>query len=294
MKKTLFAAILLAGASVAYADWYWQGGDQITSENWQVLSNWNSSASGDGNAPTVTPGWPDSNNWDAIRISNASGSVGTLEGWAMKLYLTNSDLNITAKKLQGGDPGCVFDIDQSSSLTYTCTANNFQGAKNISVAGSLTMNFDGGVSTDARLIGAWNITLSGNGTATMTRTSGTGGSLGDLTLNLTGSNLVDLSQFSLDSSAGSFSVVSTKVITLGNGVNFSRTMSLADGSTVDGLSLTKAEGDLIANAENVGKYTLTQEADGVYLNCVVAVPEPATATLSLLALAGLCARRRRK
>ena len=37
-----------------------------------------------------------------------------------------------------------------------------------------------------------------------------------------------------------------------------------------------------------------QEGGTVYLQGVVTIPEPATATLSLLALAGLCARRRRK
>ncbi|MEE1265457.1 MAG: PEP-CTERM sorting domain-containing protein, partial [Akkermansia sp.] len=37
-----------------------------------------------------------------------------------------------------------------------------------------------------------------------------------------------------------------------------------------------------------------QEGGTVYLQGVVTIPEPATATLGLLALAGLCARRRRK
>jgi hypothetical protein len=37
-----------------------------------------------------------------------------------------------------------------------------------------------------------------------------------------------------------------------------------------------------------------QECGTVYLQGLVMIPEPATATLGLLALAGLCARRRRK
>lgn len=52
-------------------------------------------------------------------------------------------------------------------------------------------------------------------------------------------------------------------------------------------------------AEDVGKYTLSYEvlesgAYGVVAHYVTYIPEPATATLSLLALCGLAARRRRK
>ena len=46
-------------------------------------------------------------------------------------------------------------------------------------------------------------------------------------------------------------------------------------------------GEIIFNIETTGKHTPS-------FNYAVIIPEPATATLSLLALAGLAARRRRK
>ena len=59
---------------------------------------------------------------------------------------------------------------------------------------------------------------------------------------------------------------------------------------------TFATNTLTATAEDYGKYFLSVDNKGVYVSYVKAtnnIPEPATATLSLLALAGLCARRRR-
>lgn len=43
-----------------------------------------------------------------------------------------------------------------------------------------------------------------------------------------------------------------------------------------------------------GTYWLTYNKNAVYLSAMRGVPEPATGTLTLFALAGLCARRRRK
>ncbi|MBQ8899952.1 MAG: PEP-CTERM sorting domain-containing protein, partial [Akkermansia sp.] len=53
---------------------------------------------------------------------------------------------------------------------------------------------------------------------------------------------------------------------------------------------------LEATAANYGKYLLGADKKGIYVQYVKAdiVPEPTTATLSLLALAGLAARRRRR
>ena len=51
---------------------------------------------------------------------------------------------------------------------------------------------------------------------------------------------------------------------------------------------------LEATAENYRKYLLGSDKNGVYVQYVKAIPEPTTATLSLLALVGLAARRRRK
>ncbi len=51
---------------------------------------------------------------------------------------------------------------------------------------------------------------------------------------------------------------------------------------------------LTATADDYGKYLLGADKNGVYVQYVKAIPEPATATLSMLALVGLAVRRRRK
>lgn len=77
--------------------------------------------------------------------------------------------------------------------------------------------------------------------------------------------------------------------------NIYGTWTLAAGTVTgsDGSALTSVEGDLTASAENFGKYHLGSDAGGVYVQYVTAVPEPATASLSLLGLSVLMMRRRR-
>ncbi len=73
-------------------------------------------------------------------------------------------------------------------------------------------------------------------------------------------------------------------------------ISLGDFTAEDGGALTKASGIMEGNAADYqGQYYLYTEDGNVKVQYVVAgaVPEPATATLSLLGLASLMLRRRR-
>lgn len=73
--------------------------------------------------------------------------------------------------------------------------------------------------------------------------------------------------------------------------------SALTGNLAIGANDSYTTATLSATAADYGKYLLGWDASGVYVQYVKAagvVPEPTTATLSLLALAGLAARRRRK
>lgn len=71
------------------------------------------------------------------------------------------------------------------------------------------------------------------------------------------------------------------------------TLAVGTMTGSDGSELTSFEGDLTASAENFGKYQLGFDTGGVYVQYVGVVPEPATASLSLLGLSVLMMRRRR-
>lgn len=86
-----------------------------------------------------------------------------------------------------------------------------------------------------------------------------------------------------------------------NGTGFStglwQTWNLANGTITsadnNGLVMSKAEGNLVANADTFGQYKLGTDGGGVFIEYVVATPEPTTASLSLLGLAALLLHRRR-
>ena len=86
-------------------------------------------------------------------------------------------------------------------------------------------------------------------------------------------------------------------VLLFRGVNTLTLGAAGDALTIDVLS-EEDEKDLCTWFSNVaaGTYYLSYDATSgsVYAGMIATVPEPTTATLSLLALAGLCARRRRK
>ena len=103
-----------------------------------------------------------------------------------------------------------------------------------------------------------------------------------------------LATTSTDLAAGEFQFVTRTLITSAGFDGGS--ISLGDFTAEDGGALTKASGIMEGNAADYqGQYYLYTENGNVKVQYVVAgaVPEPATATLSLLGLASLMLRRRR-
>lgn len=280
MKNTLIIMVALA-ASTAFADWTWQGGSTITTDLWNTPSSWTNGNSG---TPSTGPGTSGSGIWDPIIVSDASGSVTGIEGWKLNLTLSNSQLVITSKKLQK-TTSLTLDADSSLSLTLIQGEGNVGGAKTIDTAGALSIDITTDVTSNNK--GTWDVTLTGNGSLSFSGANNN--PIGTLTLDLTKSNL-----FSGYSVIGNtYELVTVNVVTVTGRTTFD-SVALADGSKLGGFDMTLSESELSASATNLGKYTISQGDGGVFITYVTATPEPTTATLSLLALAGLCARRRRK
>lgn len=286
MKKTLITLAALA-TSTAFADWTWQGGETINNESWGTVGNW---VNDQGEHPAKAPALPSSNNWQKLHISNASGTVTGLEGWAVNLDLTGgTNLTMTAGKLQGGASEPVdIAVDSTSALTLNITGGNLKGNKIFDIAGQVTLNLAAVPQTpntnDEKA--NWDVTLSGNGSLTInvnTTSTSTNQLWQGLTLDLTDSSL-----FKASHEYGTIQTV--KVIDMtGQKLGYGD-VTLDSGSTLGGLQANSVETeDALVNA---GDYIITTDNTGVYVTYVT--PEPTTATLSLLALAGLCARRRRK
>ena len=86
----------------------------------------------------------------------------------------------------------------------------------------------------------------------------------------------------------------TFTTTIQKGVEYTLSVTGGDQAMTPTLSWTDAE--LVTQTETLASYkgNMNSNADLVYAVNTEMIPEPATATLSLLALAGLAARRRRK
>lgn len=281
MKKTLITLIALAG--MAHADFVWNGGEIITQELWQTESSWSITGSDSWLSAGTGPGTPNSNAWSLISVSGANGSISQLEGWTLKLALQNgADLTVgNVKKFQGG---CSIDIDQSSTLTF----NSYNGGND---GGRTTLNNYGTFNL------AYTKSQGGDGfyanlgaTGIMNLTSSNGSSYTAKIASLTATLTLDGGTASGLTSDG-HQILTRNLVTLGSNMSFDSTnTSLEMLSGIAGIDTLTAVDDL-TNAE-VGSYMVTKNENGYSVSYVV--PEPAAASLSLLGLAGLAMRRRRK
>ena len=142
--STIFFSSLLAAAAMstvpAFADYTWKGGDTITQDLWQTESSWThtgSSWSSSGSGPGTT----NSAMWDKIVISGESGnqisgSINSLEGWALNLNLKNTLLTVgNLVKFQGGTS---ITLDDTSVLTVNgFSVGKAEGDITLSGAGTI-------------------------------------------------------------------------------------------------------------------------------------------------------------
>ena len=281
MKKTLIALMALAG--VASADYVWNGGREITPDAWATEGNWTLTDETAWTGKGSGPGTPNSDMWDAIMVQNANGHGITLEGWALDLNLVNSQLVFEElKKLQNdAAAGSVINIDENSSLIIQKYSGGNDG-------GQITLNCDG----------AFTLHYDKN-------QGGTGiiadfGSTGRMVVAATRDNQEqwDFSAkiISITADLGDAGLTDPRVLVELTKGTVLETIDLDTNVTINaGEDWIRVSGeDAIVDDGTYKKYYwVTQEQSGVYLNTKI-VPEPTTATLSLLALAGLAARRRRR
>ena len=288
MKKTI--ALLLATSGLVQAGYVWKGDDYITTFKWNQEANWTLTDGTTWNSTSeVGPGVTNSNMWDKITVESASGSITQLEGWNLDLTLVNTQLSVSRLiKLQNeGGKSCSINIDKNSSLTITQYSGGNDGQP-------VYLNCEGFFS--------W----------ALDKNQGGGGTYADL--GATG--MVKFLKHRLNTETDGFTAKIMQLeadllddvsFTLGQ-VTDRVLVELTKGTTLN----TLAYDDVKINASDewirVGSadevvndgnkyYWVTQNEGGVKLSYVATaapIPEPTTATLSLLALAGLAARRRRR
>ncbi len=265
MKKTIIALMSLAG--VASANFVWNGGTGvITGSEWGAEAHW-LLTDGDTWYGTVGPGVPGQESgsngdkmYKASIVIGKSITCPTLEGWIPNVRITdNSTVTATFNKLQQGN----ITVDAGSTFYVTCNGDIKDGQKYV-VDGSLTLNV--AWSNESNL---QNVDLTLEDAASFTL-QGVNHSGGTITIN---ANLLD-----------SGGAIAGRTL-----VNYSdATINLANVVCNFGEGWSKVEGDITGAYQ----YKLTNTEAGLVVSYLI--PEPATVTLSLLALAGLAARRCRK
>ncbi len=197
--STLFFSSLLAAAAMssvpAWADYTWNGGNEITQALWQTESSWTLSDSSTWSATGTGPGTSYSNMLDGKIVisgtesSKISGTISALEGWTLKLDLKNTLLTVgNLVKFQGGTS---ITVDEGSVLTI----NGFSGQK---AEGAITLSGAGTIA------GKMFFSQKGDYTATVNLENWTGTiksvdlSIGNLNLSHHGNanSTVELSGFS--------------------------------------------------------------------------------------------------
>ena len=272
MKKNLFIAAILCGscicANAASMVTEWTGNAGPTEGNTYELGNANNWSNG---VPARSNGQGPDVIFNDTGTINISGSmVDTSDGGSITVT-GNSNVTVGGTRWTGNviiGAGSALSLSQVDFKSSDITLN---GTFNLGVCG-----IDGG-GNGARLVFGTNGIMNVN--QQIWGASGFSGMLATI---------------STDLAAGEFQFVTRTLIT-SSGFN-NGSISLGDFTAEDGGALTKASGVMEGNAADYqGQYYLYTEDGNVKVQYVVAgaVPEPATATLSLLGLASLMLRRRR-
>lgn len=287
MKRTLFiCACCLAIGSASAASLVWTGnGDAST---WGTASNWQDSAtsSAPASVPVGNVSSAGSNTFTLNgNVNITSGSMYNSGGQTIivtsgsNVVLSNATEVGTDRRFDG-----VFQIQENATLTVGTTYfyGNTQIYGTLIVCGEFAPQAD--ASLDFGLSGIMRLSDSNtyHGIESNGRTTSISAVL-DLgtgtTYEVVRRQLLDLNgvtDFNLDKWGGDWRVSAG-------------TIKDANDHT-----LTAATGDLVAGADTLGNYKLGLDANnGLYIDYVKAVPEPAAASLSLLGLCVLMMRRRR-
>lgn len=274
MKKTLSIAALLCGlctglhaASMVTA---WTGGAGPTEGNTYDVNNAGNWSNGvpnrNGNAG------PDVIFADTGTINVSGSLVDTSDGGSITVT-GNSTVTVGGSRWTGnvtvgtGSTLSLGQVDFKSSLI------TLDGTLNLNVCGidpggdgaRLVFGIGGILNVDQKMWGAGSFSVSGL-----------------------------LATTSTDVAAGEFQFVTRTLINSGGFDGDD--VSLGEFLAEDGSSLTKASAKMEGNAaDHQGQYYIYKDGNTIKVQYVVggAVPEPATATLSLLGLAALMMRRRR-
>lgn len=298
MKKTIIALMALAGITVAADSYTWNGGATIDSVGWANRDNWlpttgttwTNNSSDENVGKTLTywndssngPGTTGSNMWGDIYVAGATGTVGnqdsfTLEGWSLDLHLTDG-ANLTFKRVMKFQGGTTIDIDATSSLSfYSYYGSNDGGAITLNNKGTFTLGYS-------------KRTQGGDGFVMNLFDTGIANLLAE---NTGGTNTAKITSISAQLTSTAAGIQERILVNKGSGLDY-------DG-TATTYSFTDANGNVMVAVDSLdalqtatrSSYYVTKDDAGIKVSYVT-VPEPTTATLSLLALAGLAARRRRR
>ena len=292
----------LAGIATA-ADVKWTGaaGDG----NWGKPENWSGLREGSsvpvaGDTITIDNG--DSVSSDAYDYASGTGNKWT-NGSTVITVKNGSTLTLGKPTTWRGDRyDANFNIEEACSVYV---AKSFLGANN-SIYGSLyiggefspgspTTSIDFGQNGFIQFMEGSNNRMEGNNrTLTLSAVLDTGVNGAGATYTLETRYLI------MGDSGGDFNPGQYQALTLAGGQitgtdNLVLTSALTSNPVLTGNN-KYTSATLTATADDFGKYILGCDTSGIYVQYVKAdiIPEPTTATLSLLALAGLAARRRRK
>ena len=302
MKKTIITLLALAGVAAA-ADVTWTGaagdGNWSNAENWSGLRD-DSSVPVAGDKITVANG--DTVSSDAYDYASGAANKWT-DGNTVITVKNGSTLTLGKPTSWRGDRYDASFIIEEGSAVYV--AKSFLQANN-SIYGTLYIggefspgasitSIDFGQNGSIQFLEGSNNRMEGNNrTLTLGAVLDTGVNGAGATYTLETRYLI------MGDSDGDFNPGAYGTLTLAGGNimgtgDMVLTSAMTENPVLTGNS-KYTSGSLTATVEDYGKYILGCDASGIYVQYVKAdiIPEPATATLSLLALAGLAARRRRK